>query len=65
MKICSSESNKCVTINDSDCYKYSSKSVLGKENYFVGSRDENGRVTREKVSEADFKNIEYRLVDCR
>lgn len=65
MKNSSNESNKCVTINDSDCYKYSSKSVLGKENYFVGSRDENGRVTREKVSEADFKNIEYRLVDCR
>lgn len=65
MNICSKEFNKSKTISDSDCYKYSSKSVLGKDNYFIGTRDENGKVIREKVSEAEFKNVECRLVDCR
>ena len=51
--------------DDSNRYKYFNRSALGKINYFVGLRDENGKVTHEKVSESDFKNIECRLVDNR
>ncbi|MEI6056420.1 MAG: hypothetical protein WCR55_10230 [Lentisphaerota bacterium] len=65
MKICSKELNQCVTLEESNCYKYSSRSVLGKVDYFVGARDENGKIIREKITEADFKDIEYRLVDCK
>lgn len=63
MKICSKEINQCVDLEESNCYKYLSRNTFGEVTYFVGARDDNGKVIREKVSEADFKNVECRLVD--
>ncbi len=65
MKNCIRESKKYESIDESSRYKYSSKSIFGKVNYFVGVRNENGAVIREKISEDEFKNIECRLVDNR
>ena len=63
MKICSKEINRCVTIDDSNCYKYSSKPITGSEKYFIAAKDSQGRILRQEISQADFKNSECRLVD--
>lgn len=62
MKICDKELNQFENLDESNCYKYSSITALGKVNYFLGSRDESGKIIREKITEDDFKNIECRLV---
>jgi len=65
MKICSKETNRCVIMNESDCYKYFSKPVIGKERYYIASRDKNGRILRQEISKSDFMDNECRLVDIQ
>lgn len=65
MNICMKDQKQSVRMDEGNRFKYSVRTALGKLNYFVGTRNEDGRVGREMVSEADFKNIECRLVDNR
>ncbi|HBM17470.1 MAG TPA: hypothetical protein DD381_14170 [Lentisphaeria bacterium] len=62
MKNDTDEINRCLTIDDSDCYKYSSGSEAGNEVYYIASRDDKGKILRKKVSKADFLDSKCRFV---
>ena len=65
MKICNKENNKCMTVNESDCYKYSSVLANGLVKYYVAYSTGHGKILRQEVSQLDFKETDCRLVDVK
>ena len=64
MKICNKENNRCVTVNESECYKYSTVLANGSVKYYVAYSDGQGsKVLRQEVSPSAFQETDCRLVD--